>query len=139
MDYSPEVFGKMAKAFGSVEALYLKYYQTVKKSVLADLGQYKPRRIGHMTLVHKFQKKYPVIGNFQTEIEDLLITIKKAGLELDYNGAGTAKPLCREPYPPAWVIERALSLDIPLVYGSDAHRKKELAQGLHSMTFTKES
>ena len=33
---------------------------------------------------------------------------------LDYNGAGTAKPLCREPYPPHWVIEIAKEKQIPL-------------------------
>lgn len=139
MDYSPEVFGEMVKDYGSVDALYRKYYETLKKSILADLGPYKPKRIGHMTLAHKFQKKFPVSGDFNNEIEDLLLTIKNAGYELDYNGAGTAKPLCREPYPPNWVVERALELEIPLVYGSDAHQKKELAQGLPFMTFTKTS
>ena len=52
---------------------------------------------------------------------------------MDYNGAGTAKPLCREPYPPDWVIQEAMGLNIPLVYGSDAHQAKELGQGMEQM------
>lgn len=133
LDYSPDVFGKLAKIYGSVEALYKKYYETVLKSIHADLGPYKPKRIGHITLVHKFQKKFPVISSFEKEIADLLEAIKEKGFELDYNGAGTAKPLCGEPYPPAWVIEKAASMGIPLIYGSDAHQKKELGQGREMM------
>jgi histidinol-phosphatase (PHP family) len=133
MDYSPDVFGKMIEIYGSVEALYSKYYETLIKSVQANLGAYKPRRIGHITLSHKFQKKYPTDQLFQREIFELLSAIKEHGYELDYNGAGTAKPLCREPYPPSWVVEKAIAMDIPLVYGSDAHQSKELGQGIAQM------
>lgn len=133
MDYSPQVFGEMVKKYGSVEAVYKKYYETVMKSVNADLGNYKPKRIGHITLVHKFQKKFPVLNSFEGEISELLITIKRNGYELDYNGAGTAKPLCKEPYPPDWVIDKATAMGIPLIYGSDAHQKKEMGQGRQFM------
>lgn len=136
MDYSPEVFGKMVHTFGSIEALYQKYYETLMKSIKTDLGPYKPKRIGHMTLVHKFKKKFPAVGTFEKEINELLHAIKENGYELDYNGAGTAKPLCREPYPPDWIIEKAIALKIPLVYGSDAHRIKELGQGIEHMIKT---
>lgn len=133
MDYSPEVFGRMSEIYGSIEALYQKYFDTVKKSILSDLGPFKPKRIGHITLVHKFQKKFPVQAQFKHEIEDILTAIKEHGMELDYNGAGTAKPLCREPYPPKWIVDKALELNIPLVYGSDAHQIKDLGQGMDVM------
>ncbi|WP_071393823.1 histidinol-phosphatase HisJ [Bacillus tuaregi] len=129
LDYSPQNFEKMIAVYGSVEKIYQRYYNTVRLSVEADLGPYKPKRIGHITLVHKFQNRFPFHGNEKTAISPLLQEIKKAGYELDYNGAGTAKPLCREPYPPNWVIEEAMKLQIPLVYGSDAHQVKELGQG----------
>lgn len=135
LDYSPEVFEQMIITFGSIESLYKAYYDTLLKSITTNLGAYKPKRIGHMTLVHKFQKKFPVQTNFKVEIETILNTVKTGGYELDYNGAGTAKPLCREPYPPNWIIERAKTLGIHLVYGSDAHQVKDLGQGLPSMVF----
>ena len=65
----------------------------------------------------------------------LLHEIQAGGYALDYNGAGTSKPLCREPYPPHWVIEEAIKLSIPLVYGSDAHQAKELGQGIRKSTY----
>jgi histidinol-phosphatase (PHP family) len=133
IDYSPESFGAMIESYGSLEAVHHMYYRTVLKSVLADLGTYKPKRIGHITLANKFQLKYPTGKRFEEEIDVILQNIADKGYELDYNGAGTAKPLCREPYPPDWVISKANALGIPLVYGSDAHQAKELGQGLGNM------
>lgn len=130
LDYSPDTFGLMAEKFGSTEQLHIHYYRTVLKSIQSDLGSFKPKRIGHITLVNKFRLKYPVKERFSDEINEILSAMSKGGYELDYNGAGTAKPLCREPYPPDWVIQQAKTFNIPLVYGSDAHQVKELGQGL---------
>ena len=135
LDYSPQFFSEMVESYGSVEAVYQKYYETVQLSVIADLGIYKPTRIGHITLVHKFQNRFPFSGDEKTVLTQLLMSIKEKGYSLDYNGAGTAKPLCREPYPPNWVIEEANKLRIPLVYGSDAHQVKELGQGYDQLLF----
>jgi histidinol-phosphatase (PHP family) len=129
VDYSPEHFGKMKERYGSVEAIYENYYRTLLKSIYSDLGPYKPRRIGHITLVHKFQLKYPVERAFSNELDAVLKAVKENGYELDYNGAGTAKPLCRQTYPPRDIAEKAAALGIPLIYGSDAHQAKELGQG----------
>lgn len=133
VDYSPQGFEEMIKVYGSVEEIYKKYYETVQMSVEADLGAFKPKRIGHITLVHKFQNRFPFHGDEKTALDHLLKAIKKEDYELDYNGAGTAKPLCREPYPPDWVIQEARKLQIPLVYGSDAHQAKELGQGFDQL------
>jgi histidinol-phosphatase (PHP family) len=133
VDYSPDVFERMISDYGSIDRIYQKYFETLKYSICANLGVYKPKRIGHMTLIKKFYKKFPPNHNYEKEILFLLTLIKENGYELDYNGAGTAKPLCREPYPPSWVIEEAKKLHIPLVYGSDAHQVKDLNQGRSSL------
>ncbi|MBM7660523.1 histidinol-phosphatase (PHP family) [Bacillus mesophilus] len=130
MDYSPDAFGEMITIFGSVEHIYKSYYETVLKSIHSDLGLFKPKRIGHLTLAHKFQKKFPVQHSFEQEIREILVNMKEKQLQLDYNGAGINKPLCKEPYPPHWVIKEAITLSIPLVYGSDAHQVKDLHQGI---------
>ncbi|MEW8971345.1 histidinol-phosphatase HisJ [Mesobacillus jeotgali] len=137
LDYSPDNFGEMVKEYGSVKDIHRHYYQTVLKSIHADLGPYKPKRIGHITLANKFRLKYPIEKDCADEIFDILETVSKQGYELDYNGAGTAKPLCREPYPPDWVVREAKKLGIKLVYGSDAHQAKELGQGLDRMLVKK--
>jgi histidinol-phosphatase (PHP family) len=133
LDYSPETFGAMIKHYGSVANVHRRYYQTVLKSIQSDLGVYKPKRIGHITLANKFRLRFPIENIFNEEFTQILERVSEDGYELDYNGAGTAKPLCREPYPPDSVINQAITLGIPLVYGSDAHQAKELGQGLDKM------
>lgn len=136
VDYSPDVFEQFIRLSGSIEAVHENYYRTVLQSVKANLGPFKPKRIGHITLVNKFQRRFPIDRKFDDEIDEILDAMAKNKLALDYNGAGTAKPLCREPYPPFSVIKRVKERNIPLVYGSDAHQVKELGQGLDQMDFT---
>jgi histidinol-phosphatase (PHP family) len=133
LDFSPEVFRSMIDYCGSADTVYTNYYRTLLKSVEADLGAFKPKRIGHITLVKKFQKLYPASKPFTHEIEKILKAVAERGLELDYNGAGIIKPHCGESYPPKDIIDRAHSLGIKTVYGSDAHSANGLDQGRHTM------
>ncbi|MFS1517600.1 histidinol-phosphatase HisJ [Bacillus sp. SCS-151] len=129
IDYSPEMFHTIIQKIGSIEKVYQQYYETVYQSVIADLGEHKPKRIGHITLVKKFQKKFPCKLTFSDEIVELLSMVKKEKMQLDYNGAGVNKPLCKEAYPSDWIILEAIKQGIPLVYGSDAHSVNDLGQG----------
>ncbi|OLO40477.1 histidinol phosphatase [Alkalihalophilus pseudofirmus] len=133
LDYSPEMFKTMVDTFGSVEAIYDTYFTTLEQSIEANLGIYKPKRIGHITLVKKFQQEFPCFGNFTESINRILDKIKEKGMELDYNSAGVVKPLCGEPYPPIEVVKKAIEKKIPLIYGSDAHSVKGLCQGLDKL------
>ncbi|MEK4565918.1 histidinol-phosphatase HisJ [Alkalihalobacillus sp. FSL R5-0424] len=127
MDFSPELFQEIADLLGSVDAAHQLYYETVHKSVKADLGPYKPKRIGHITLANKFQKKVRPTRSFAKEIDQLLLEIKERGYALDYNLAGLRKPLCKESYPPYDVAVKAASMEIPLIFGSDSHQAKEVS------------
>ena len=126
-DFSAEVFMQLAKDMGSVQAVYDLYYDTVEASILADLGPYKPKRIGHPTLCHKFQHAHGEQIDDDARIRNILQLMKKHGYELDVNSAGLSKPGCLEFYPPEPYIAYARELGIPLVFGSDAHS----AEGLH--------
>ncbi len=134
LDFSPETFHSMINYYGSVDSIYERYYQTVLSSIQSDLGPYKPKRIGHMTLVKKFQKLYPPTKDFSVEIQSILKEIATNKLELDYNGAGLIKPYCGESYPPEDIIKQAHSLNIQTVYGSDAHHANGLDQGRDSLS-----
>lgn len=127
MDFSKDVFKDLSLQAGSVESVYNQYYDAVEASVLADLGPFKPKRIGHPTLVHKFQLAHGEQIDDSARIKVLFHRIKEAGMEIDMNGAGFSKPDCQEPYPPLPYIDYAKSLSIPLVFGSDAHS----VNGLH--------
>lgn len=133
LDFSPEMFAQIIEKAGTVDAVYKKYFHTVKQSILADLGEHKPRRIGHMTLVRKFQKQFPYEKTNKNAIMEILDLVEIKGLELDYNGAGLTKPLCKEAYPSGWIINEAVKRGIPLIYGSDAHSVKGLGQGFKQL------
>ena len=77
--------------------------------------------------------KYPPEQSFKDEEEALLPLLQERKLSLDYNGAGTAKKYCQEPYPPDYLIAKAIKLGIPLIYGSDAHQVKDLGQGFKKL------
>ena len=128
IDFSHDVYLQFAEQIGSVQAMYDLYYETVRKSIVADLGSFKPKRIGHPTLIHKFQLAHnEQIDDSQT-IKQLLLLMKERGYELDVNSAGLSKPMCKEPYPALPFIEFAKSIALPIVFGSDAHMAKDLHQ-----------
>ncbi|WP_026690679.1 histidinol-phosphatase HisJ [Alteribacter aurantiacus] len=130
LDYSPDMFLQAVHDCGSLEALYNLYFKTVLQSSKADLGPFKPKRIGHITLVRKFQKRYPVSFPYVPKVLPILKEIKKQNQSLDINGAGFIKPLCDESYPSFDVLKEVEELNIPCVYGSDAHATKQLGTGI---------
>ncbi|RHW33204.1 histidinol-phosphatase HisJ [Lysinibacillus yapensis] len=133
IDFSHEVYLDFAEKVGGVESLYELYYDTVLKSIEAKLGRYKPRRIGHPTLVHKFQLAHGEKIDDAHRISELLTKMKENGYELDVNSAGLSKSHCKEPYPPMNMIEFARSISLPMVFGSDAHSVKDLHQHYESI------
>ena len=132
VDFSPEdVTDCLIPKHGSLEDYQKAYYDLVRESVLVDLGDYKPRKIAHLTVVDKFQQ---VIGvatsdSISQQILELLMLIKEKNYYLDYNHAGLFKPFCGETYPPKRVVEQAKVLGIPLIYGSDAHSIEDVGRG----------
>ncbi|KYG32159.1 histidinol-phosphatase HisJ [Alkalihalobacillus trypoxylicola] len=130
IDYSPEHFERMVRSLGTVELVHDHYYETIKKSIITDLGRYKPKRIGHITLTQKFKQKFQAqTYPLSEKVSELFPLIKEEKMSLDLNGAGTLKPLCQETYPPLPIIEIAFKEGIPLVYGSDAHQVKAMMAG----------
>lgn len=128
IDFSAEEFSRFATQLGSVKAVYELYYKTVQQSILADLGPYKPKRIGHPTLVHKFQHAHKQVIDDTTEIRATLQLMADNGYELDFNSAGLSKAHCLEPYPPLTYVEFAKQIGLPIIFGSDAHQVKDLHQ-----------
>lgn len=133
LDYSPDSFQNLITECSSLQEVYKLYYETVKNSITADLGIYKPKRIGHITLVRKFQKKFPASFDDRPFILEVLQEMNKHQLALDLNGAGLIKPLCKEFYPPLdWAVE-AKKIGIQIVYGSDAHHPSALGVGIEKL------
>lgn len=128
MDFDEKTFGLMIDIAGSLENLHHVYYQEVLHSIQSNLGIYKPKRIGHITLVNKFQKMYPPRFSTEKAVLNVLQAIKEQELEIDYNVAGLRKEFCGETYPDEWIAKMALKQKIPLIYGSDAHSARDVGK-----------
>lgn len=115
--------------------VFRQYYQTVAASVDCDLGQYRPQRIGHMSLVRKYQDYFHLTEDLDENnlelVKNILRKIKKQDRELDLNLAGLYKPLCNDFYPGKQILRMTQNLSIPLIYGSDAHDIKSVGHGIH--------
>ncbi len=62
------------------------------------MGEYKPKRIGHLNLVRKYNKKFPYDYSKNKKLEELVKLISEKEYELDYNVAGLFKEDCGEVY-----------------------------------------
>lgn len=122
-------FNKALAKLGSLEAVYDLYFKTLIKSVKADLGPYKPRRIGHMSLVRVFQKEFPFEYQNTALLEEVVRTIKEAGMTVEFNTGGIRKPLCGELYPSGLLRELIERYEVPVVWGSDSHRAQDVGFG----------
>ncbi|WP_341300076.1 histidinol-phosphatase HisJ [Lysinibacillus sp. FSL H8-0500] len=131
IDFSPENFIDFSKKVGSVEQTYNLYYDTVLQSIKADLGPYKPKRIGHPSLIHKFQLAHGEKINDTMRIQEILAVMKQTGCELDLNSAGLSKQYCQESYPPLSFMAYCRAIELPYVFGSDAHTVDDLHQHYH--------
>ncbi|RKL66740.1 histidinol phosphatase [Salipaludibacillus neizhouensis] len=129
MDFSPESFEFLIKQCDTVEDVYKLYYLCLLRSIRWDLGPFKPKRLGHMTLVRKFQKLFPTNFDDSKYINLVLRSMKEHNMSLDVNAAGLVKQHCMEVYPPIEVLLRAKQLGIQCVYGSDSHQAKQIGIG----------
>lgn len=128
VDFSHEEFGNLVKKLGSVEKVYDKYYETLLKAIRADLGMFKPKRIGHPTLVRIFNSEYPIEYTNIKLLEEIIKEIKVRDYQVDFNTAGIRKIYCREVYPSGIFAELVERYDVDVVYGSDAHTASDVGR-----------
>lgn len=121
IDYSPEKFGELIELLGSVENVYNKYYDTLKLALNSDLGEHKPKRIGHLNLVRKFNRVYPYDYSKNEKLEELIRIIKAKDYELDFNVSGYRKPYCKEAYIDGYLLELVRKYNVKTILGSDSH------------------
>lgn len=135
VDLSPEaVKGDINQYYGSFHEFQSRYYDNVYQSIVTDLGEYKPKRIGHMSLCQKYQKAFDIQPEdfpretLKPKIMRCLTAIKQQGYELDFNTNGIRAEYCGEFYPGRWTAAAAKHMGIPLVYGSDSHSVEQVGQ-----------
>ncbi len=123
-----EQFEEAIKKLGTIEKVYDKYYETLLLAIKADLGSFKPKRIGHPTLIRIFNNKYPSDYEPYDLLDKIAKEIKNNNYEVDINTAGLRKPYCKEVYPSGAFHDLVKKYNIATVYGSDAHRALDVGK-----------
>ncbi|MDD9301140.1 MAG: histidinol-phosphatase [Desulfobacter sp.] len=122
-DYSREGYEAIAKTLGSVEAMYLAYFDAQLEMIEA----LRPFVVGHFDLIRIFDKDFETRINtpgIKKKIRRNLERIKALDLVLDYN----LRPLSRGedlPYPGTHILDQAKNLGIRVVPGDDAHSAEQ--------------
>jgi histidinol-phosphatase (PHP family) len=84
--------------------------------------------VGHIDLV-KIWGHRPCKHTALHYFDPVLKAIQKHGLAVEINSAGLRKEVA-ELYPAADIVARMFSYDIPITFGSDAHRPEQIGEGL---------
>lgn len=136
VDYSPaELKQGFADLMTNPHDFYQRYLTVIKQALTADLGIYRPQRLGHLTLMRKYQDYFAFPKDYNDQewalLKEILILVKEQDRQLDFNLAGLYKEYCNDFYPGTVITNLAKKLDVPMVYGSDSHSVKEVGHGYH--------
>ena len=102
-----------------MDTLYANYFGLVEE--MAKTGYFDI--VGHLDLLKVF-------GFFPKQdirilAKNALLAIKKANMSIELNVSGWRKPV-KEAYPSASLLEVISELEIPITFGSDAHRPDQV-------------
>ncbi len=104
-----------------IDAVYLASYELVAKAAATGLF----RIIGHLDLAKKHGHRPVDATAVAAAASATLGAIKAAGSAIELNTAGWRKPV-GEAYPAPALLAEAAALGIPLTFGSDAHRPRDV-------------
>jgi len=114
---NPEFIGEYKNK--NIDDIWQKYFDTIKE--MADTKLFDI--VGHLDLIKVF--KFMPSKNISIIAKDALISIKNANMTLELNVAGYRKPI-NEAYPSKELLKQAFKLDIPITFGSDAHKPEQV-------------
>ncbi len=107
-----------------IEQAYCDYFRLVELSASCEMFDI----IGHPDLIKKFG--YRTHSNRVLDAENrMLNAVQKADIALEVSSAGLRKPV-KEIYPHQSIVQRAIDLNIPFAYGSDAHSPAEVGHAM---------
>ncbi len=115
---NPEFIGNYKNK--DIDKIWQEYFDQIKmlaKSGLFDI-------VGHLDLIKVFnflpKKDIRIIA------KEALLAIKKADMTIELNMSGLRKPI-KEAYPSQKLLEEIKALDIPITFGSDAHKPEDVS------------
>jgi len=114
---NPEFIGKYQGA--DIDAVWQKYFDLIEN--MAKTGLFDI--VGHLDLIKVF--KFLPKKDIRLIAKNAINAIKKFGLAIEINSAGYRKPI-GEAYPSRKLLEMAYERDIPITFGSDAHKPEQV-------------
>ena len=115
---NPEFIGNYKHQ--DIDTIWQKYFDTIEKMAQSNLFDI----VGHLDLIKVF--KFMPKKDINELAHNALTAIKKADMTLELNVSGFRKPV-KEAYPSASLLQKAYELDIPITFGSDAHKPEQVA------------
>ncbi len=127
IDGTPEEFEQAREAAGGLEALAVKYYETVAEMVDA----LRPEVVGHLDLI---RRRAPLDADLATPAieraaDQALEAVHAADAILDLNTAGWRKGL-GGPYPAPWLVKMADAMGLGFCFGDDSHGPADVGAGI---------
>ncbi len=107
-----------------ISALYIEYFNNIKKLVKSNLFDI----IGHLDLIKIFNYKISE-KKLDDIIDELLLIIKEHNIAIEINTNGLNKPV-KEIYPSYKIINKIVEMNIPITFGSDAHRYERVGENI---------
>ena len=124
----PENLPQAIEAAGSARRLLELYYASLIRSMQADLGPYKPRRIAHPTQIKFSRLLYPEFDANLEIMDEVVKVAKERGYSLEINTSGATYPSCQEYYGIS-LLPQILKYQAPVTLGSDAHQASRVGEG----------
>ena len=115
---NPEFIGRYENE--DIDFIWQKYFDAIEN--MAKSGHFDI--VGHFDLIKVF--KFMPNKNINELAKNALIAIKKADMVLELNVAGYRKPI-GESYPSPSLLKMAFDLEIPITFGSDAHKPEQVS------------
>lgn len=133
IDNTSEIFNDgLRKIFeGDVRAAVSRYYGLTREMI----NNSPPDILGHMDKI-KINALGPAFDEtdrwYAEEVEKTLQAIRQTNIIIEVNTRGLYKKKSETTYPSPWILERILSMEIPVTISSDAHHPDDLTRGFLS-------
>ncbi|MFZ2889232.1 histidinol-phosphatase HisJ family protein [Sulfuricurvum sp.] len=115
---NPEFIGRYEGA--DINAIYERYFALIEEMALSRRFDI----VGHLDLLKVF--KFLPTKDIRFLAKNALEAIKRSDMTIEINMSGYRKPIA-EAYPSPLLLESIAELQIPITFGSDAHRSDQIA------------
>lgn len=114
---NPEFIGEFKNR--DLDQIWQEYFDAIEQ--MAQSGYYNI--VGHLDLMKVFN--FRPKKDIRVIAKSALKAIKNSGMAVEINAAGLRKPV-KELYPSKELLQECYALDIPITFGSDAHKVADI-------------